>query len=88
VVICVPAVAMAAECTKLDKTYIKGIFLKIIYCSAMCGGGALLARNSFAGTFEGIILLFISIIFGEIFYIISTILLGIITKSTLKSLIS
>lgn len=88
VVICVPAVAMAANCTKLDKTYIKGLFWKIIYCSAMCGGGALLAKNSFAQTVGGIILLFISIIFGVIFYIISTILLGIITKSTLKSLIS
>ena len=87
-VICVPAAAMAANCTKLDKAYIKGLFWKIIYCSAMCGGGALLAKNSFAQTFDGIILLLISIIFGVIFYIISTILLGIITKSTLKSLIS
>lgn len=88
IVICVPAVAMAANCTKLDKAYIKGLFWKIIYCSAMCGGGALLAKNSFVQTFDGIILLLISIIFGVIFYIISTILLGIITKSTLKSLIS
>lgn len=88
IVICVPAVAMAANYTSLDKTYIKGIFLKIIYCSAMCGGGALLAKNLFSQTFDGIILLFISITIGVIFYIISTILLGIITKSTLKSLIS
>lgn len=88
IVICVPAAAMAAKYTKADKSYIKGIFLKIIYCSAMCGGGALLAKISFSQTFDGIILLFISIISGVIFYIISTILLGIITKSTLKSLIS
>ncbi len=88
VVICVPAVSMATKCTKMDKSYIKGVFLKIIYCSAMCGGGALLAKNSFSQAFDGIILLFISIISGVIFYIISTILLGIITKSTLKSLIS
>lgn len=88
IVICVPAAAMAAEYTKLDKTYIKGIFLKITYCSLMCGGSALLAKNVFAQTLNGIILLLISIITGVIFYIISTILLGIITKSTLKSLIS
>lgn len=88
IVICLPALEMAAEYTKLDKTYIKGVFCKIIYCSAMCGGGALLAKNVFSQTFDGIILLLISITVGVIFYIISTILLGIITKSTLKTLIS
>ncbi|MDE6133910.1 MAG: polysaccharide biosynthesis C-terminal domain-containing protein, partial [Oscillospiraceae bacterium] len=88
ILICVPAVAMAAEHTKLDMTYIKGIFLKILYCSAMCGGGALLTKNVFSQTLDSIILLFISIANGVIFYIISTILLGIITKSTLKTLIS
>lgn len=87
-VICIPSAAMAAKYTKLDKSYVKGMFCKIIYCSVMCGGGALLAKNVFCRTLDGIILLLISIIFGVIFYIISTILLGIITKSTLKMLIS
>lgn len=87
-VICLPAVVFAKKYTKLDKNYIKGIFCKILYCSIMCGGGALLAKITLQKMCGGIILLFISIIFGVIFYIISTILLGIITKSTLKTLIS
>lgn len=87
-VICIPAAAMAANVTKMDKNYIKGMFCKIIYCSLLCGGGTLLAKNVFVLQLKGIYLLLISIIFGVIFYIISTILLGIITKSTLKTLIS
>ncbi|MCM1330831.1 MAG: polysaccharide biosynthesis protein, partial [Ruminococcus sp.] len=71
-VICLPAVALAKKYTKLDNNYIKGIFCKIVYCSIMCGGGALLAKITLAKMFGGIILLFFSIIFGVIFYIIST----------------
>lgn len=87
-VICIPAAAKAASITKMDKNYIKGSFCKIAYCSLLCGGGALLAKNVFSQRVTGIYLLLISIIFGVIFYIISTVLLGIITKSTLKTLIS
>lgn len=87
-VIFLPAAVILTRLTKADKAYLKGMLLKIAYCSAMCGGGALLAKNLLAERLENIVLLIISIFSGVIFYIISTILLGIITKSTLKMLIS
>ncbi|MBP1560543.1 MAG: polysaccharide biosynthesis C-terminal domain-containing protein [Oscillospiraceae bacterium] len=87
-VICVPALGALIKITNVDKSRIKSIFLKMGYCSLMCGGGALLAKNMLADRFNPVLSLGISVLFGVIFYIISTFLLGIITKSTLKMLIS
>lgn len=87
-VICIPAAAEVIKLTGVTKNYIMEILSKICFCSVLCGGGALLARNILSERFGGIILLFIAILSGGIFYIISTVLLGIITKSTLKTLIS
>lgn len=87
-VICIPAATEVIKLTGADKSYIMEILSKICFCSVLCGGAALLARNMLSKCFGGILLLFISILSGVIFYIISAVLLGIITKSTLKSLIS
>ena len=87
-VICIPAAAEAIKLTGAGKNYIMEILLKICFCSVLCGGTALLAKNVLSQRLNGMILLIISIICGGIFYIISASLLGIITKNTLKSLIS
>ena len=87
-VICIPALSIMIKLTTVSKNILLTMLLKIIFCSLLCGGGALLARNLFADSMNSLNLLIISIFSGVIFYIISTILLGIITKSTLKLLIS
>ncbi len=86
--ICIPAVNILVKITDIDKKHITGLFAKVFYCSLLCGAGALLARNMLSDPLNPLISLAISIFSGVIFYIISTLLLGIITKSTLKLLIS
>lgn len=86
--ICIPAAAEVIKITGADKNIILEMLYKIFFCSVLCGGSALLAKNIMSLHFDGIILLFISILCGVIFYIISTVLLGIITKNTINSLIS
>ena len=86
--ICIPACSVIIKLTNVDKNELMSLLYKIIFSSVLCGGGALLAKNLFINSLNGIYLLIISILSGVIFYIISTILLGIITKSTLKLLIS
>ncbi|MGN0674636.1 MAG: polysaccharide biosynthesis C-terminal domain-containing protein [Oscillospiraceae bacterium] len=86
--ICVPAVSMLIKITDIDKRRLAGAFAKVFYCSILCGAGALLARNMLSDALHPLISLAVSIFSGVIFYIISTLLLGIITKSTLKLLIS
>ncbi len=87
-VICVPAVNILIKLTNSDKNRIYGFLCKICYSSLICGAGALVTEKMLPQTLGNIIILFISIIVGVIFYIISTFLLGIFTKSTLKLLIS
>ncbi|MCM1023112.1 MAG: polysaccharide biosynthesis C-terminal domain-containing protein [Prevotella sp.] len=87
-VICVPSVNILIKLTNLDKSHIYGLFCKICYSSLLCGAGALLAEKMLPQALGNTLVLFISITVGVIFYIISTFLLGIFTKSTLKMLIS
>ncbi len=87
-VICIPAAVKVSELTGVGKNTLLAMISKIAFCSVLCGGAALLAKNVFSQRFGGIILLIISILCGGIFYIISGFLLGIITKNTIKSLIS
>lgn len=87
-VICMPACSAIIKLTNVDKSELISLLFKVIFSSILCGGGALLAKNLFINSLNSISLLIISILSGVIFYIISTILLGIITKSTLKLLIS
>ena len=87
-VICLPAMSIAAKMTNSDNSYLKGIFCKICYCSVMCGGGALFVRNMLSETLGSLTLLIFSIFCGVIFYILTALLLGILTKNTLNLLIS
>ncbi|MBD5139746.1 MAG: hypothetical protein HDT24_10595, partial [Ruminococcus sp.] len=87
-VICIPAVNILIKITDINKNHIYGIFCKICYSSLHCGAGALIAAKMLPNTLGDVLILFISILIGVIFYIISTFLLGIFTKSTLKLLIS
>ncbi len=87
-VICIPAVNILIKIADSNKKHIIGLLCKICYCSLMCGAGALLAEKMLPESLGSFFILFISIIIGVIFYIISTFLLGIFTKSTLKLLIS
>lgn len=87
-VICVPAIAMLIRLTEINKGKLTILLCKISYCSVMCGTAVFLARNILGNDLNTAAVLFISILLGGIFYIISTLLLGIITKSTVKMLIS
>lgn len=87
-VICIPAVNILIKIADTDKNRIYGIFCKICYGSLLCGAGALITEKMLPDTLGNVLILFISILIGVIFYIISTFLLGIFTKSTLKLLIS
>lgn len=87
-VICIPAVDILIKLTDCNKFHIIGLLCKICFCSLLCGAGALLAEKMLPKSIGDFFILFISIIIGVIFYIISTFLLGIFTKSTLKLLIS
>ncbi len=87
-VICIPAVSILIKLTDCGRNRIIGLLSKICYCSLICGAGAILAEKMLPQTLGDFFILFISIIIGVIFYIISTFLLGIFTKSTLKLLIS
>ena len=87
-VICIPAAAEVIKLTGIDKSYISAVLLKICFCSILCGGTALLAKNVLSGSLNGMFLLFAAIFCGGIFYIISAVLLGIFTKNSLKALFS
>ncbi len=87
-VICIPAVSILIKLTDCGRNRIISLLSKICYCSLICGAGAMLAEKMLPQTLGDFFILFISIIIGVIFYIISTFLLGIFTKSTLKLLIS
>ena len=87
-VICIPSLSMLIKITQINIRQLSGLLCKICYCSVICGAGALLARNMLANALNPLLSVCISIFCGAIFYIISTLLLGIITKSTLKMLIS
>ncbi len=87
-VICIPAAVKVSALTGMGKNTFLDMISRITFCSIICGGAALLARNIFSERLESIFLLIISILCGGIFYIISGFLLGIITKNSLKSLIS
>ena len=86
--ICIPAAAEVIKLTGAEKSYILETIAKICFSSVLCGGAALLAKNVLSAYFDGILLLLLSILCGGIFYIISSVLLGTLTKNTLKSLIS
>ena len=77
-----------SKITNIEKNVIKLLLFKIFYCGACCAGAALLARNILQDYPKYGISLVVPIVFGGIIYIIVTYFAGILTESTLKTLIS
>ena len=88
IVICIPSIFHMIKLTKTNKRQLFTSIGKLCYCSIMCAVAANLAKNMLTDTIDSILVLFISILVGAIFYIFLGFLLGIFTKSSLKMLIS
>lgn len=63
------------------------LLAKLFFCGILCALAAVLSQNFLQNIWETPLTLFISVPIGAIFYIISTHLTGILTKTTLKMLI-
>lgn len=63
------------------------LLLKLLFCGILCGTGAFLAGDMLSSRFSCLVTVPISVITGAIIYIISTHLIGVLNKSTLKMLI-
>ncbi len=63
------------------------LLAKLFFCGILCALAAILSQNFLQNLWETPLTLFISVPIGAIFYIISTHLTGILTKTTLKMLI-
>lgn len=63
------------------------LLAKLFFCGILCALAAVLSQNFLQNLWETPLTLFISVPIGAIFYIISTHLTGILTKTTLKMLI-
>lgn len=82
---------LSVECvikfTDIKKGNIFLLLTKMIFCSCICAAAALTAEIFLKKYINTPLTLFISVPVGAIFYIISTHLSGILTKTTLKMLI-
>ena len=63
------------------------LLAKLFFCGILCALAAVLSQDLLQNLWETPLTLFISVPIGAIFYIISTHLTGILTKTTLKMLI-
>ena len=64
------------------------VLLKIFSSGMLCGAGAFLVYNGLSDYGNNVVSTLSACLFGGIIYILSTYFTGIITKSTLKMLIS
>ncbi|MCM1524878.1 MAG: polysaccharide biosynthesis C-terminal domain-containing protein [Ruminococcus sp.] len=87
-VICVISVIMLKKGDFLKNHENFGWIFKIIFCSCLCAAGAAAVYGQLFGLTNIAIKVLLSCFSGVIIYIISTYFTGIITKSTLKMLIS
>lgn len=86
-IIFILAVYEAHRCTGIKISDVLILIFKMVFCGLICGGTALLCYSILAKTVDSALILFAAIAFGGVFYIISTHLSGILTKTTLKLLI-
>ncbi len=63
------------------------LLTKLTFCGVLCASAAVLSQNFLRNLWDSPLTLFISVPIGVIFYIISTHLTGILSKTTLKMLI-
>ncbi len=87
-VICLLSVASLINMVYISRKRLFSALSRICYSSVICAVAAILCRNILTNAVTPLLVLFISIFIGAIFYIICSYLLGIFTKSTLKMLIS
>ena len=88
IVICISALYMLARHGEFDGLGFFYAFLKIFSCGLLCGAAAFLTYTRLSDNGNIIISTAVSCGIGAIIYILSTYFSGIITKSTLKMLIS
>lgn len=81
------SIRSVSELAEIPQSRIFSLLLKLLFCGMICAAAALLAQNFLQNLWKTPLTLFISVPIGAIFYIISTHLTGILTKSTLKMLI-
>ncbi len=88
VLMCIMSIGALSKCVKLDISALSGVLVRIIVGSMLCGAGAFFMHNAIYVRVGESISAVISCAFGGVIYIISTYFLGVITKSTVKTLIS
>ncbi|MBQ8826921.1 MAG: polysaccharide biosynthesis C-terminal domain-containing protein [Oscillospiraceae bacterium] len=63
------------------------LLLKLVFCGLLCGASAFLVSESLSARFSCLVTVPAAVITGAIIYILSTHLIGVLNKSTLKMLI-
>ncbi|WP_455528054.1 oligosaccharide flippase family protein [Huintestinicola sp.] len=86
--ICIASLVMLKKYANFDIHGFGMVFLKIFSCGMLCGAGAFLVYNKLSDYGNNVVSTLSACLFGGIIYILSTYFTGIITKSTLKMLIS
>lgn len=81
------SIRSAAIYTGINVTSVYKQLLKMTFCGALCGAAAFFSEELLLNLANSRFTLIISVPLGALFYIISTHLAGILTKSTLKLLI-
>lgn len=85
--ICVLSFCAAAKYTGISVSKVYILFIKLTVCGFLCAISAQMAQNLMYNFTCNRLILFPAVIFGVLIYIISTYLLGVLSKSTLKLLI-
>ena len=88
IVICGASVSALKKYAYLDVRAFSGAVIKISMGGILCAAGAFFMQNAISDGSDSFIRTVISCGFGAIIYIIITYFSGVITKSTLKALIS
>ena len=81
------SVSAASKCTEINVKEVYKLLFKLTFCGSLCGAAAFLTENLLSKAWDSAFTLLISVPVGALFYIISTHLTGVLTKSTLKLLI-
>ncbi len=82
------ALRETAKCTFIKRSAVYLMLAKMAFCGSLCGAAAFLTDKALCSVWDTRFTLVVSVAAGVIIYIISTHLTGILTKSTLKLLIS
>lgn len=81
------SIKKVSELSDIPVGKIYSLIAKLTFCGILCAAAAVLSQNFLQNIWISPLTLFISVPIGAIFYIISTHLRGILTKTTVKMLI-